>query len=101
MKRVRHPRCYEIEARELDRLEIGWATIGNYADCGIYAMRHMMGIIEDRWDIGFPTDMAKAKTKIAQLMKKFAVKLITSEANIHREHILDEAYEYAGINIRK
>ncbi|MFS8006951.1 hypothetical protein Hanom_Chr14g01255251 [Helianthus anomalus] len=75
--------------------------IGNYEDCGIYGMRYMMGIIEDRWYVGFPTNTAKAKTKIAQLMKKFAVKLITSEANIHHERILDEAYEYAGINRRK
>ncbi|MFS7954340.1 hypothetical protein Hanom_Chr07g00629111 [Helianthus anomalus] len=51
VKRVRHPRCYKSEAREAVRLEIGWATIGNYEDYGIYAMRHMMGIIEDRWDV--------------------------------------------------
>ncbi|MFS7889843.1 hypothetical protein Hanom_Chr00s000005g01611791 [Helianthus anomalus] len=49
-----------------------------------------MGIVEDRWDVGFPTEMAKAKTKIAQLRKKFAVKLITTDANIHRKHILEE-----------
>ncbi|MFS8001533.1 hypothetical protein Hanom_Chr13g01191471 [Helianthus anomalus] len=64
-------------------------------------MRHMetwMGIIEDRWDAGFPTEMAKAKTKITQLRKKFVVNLITSDANIHREHILEQACDYAGIN---
>ncbi|KAM0071381.1 hypothetical protein Hdeb2414_s0001g00024481 [Helianthus debilis subsp. tardiflorus] len=104
LKRVRHPRYYDIAARHPVRLEIGWATIGNYEDCGIYTMRHMetwIGIIEDRWQVGFPTDMAKAKTKIAQLRKKYAVKLITSEANKHRERILKEAYQYAGVNKKK
>ncbi|MFS7959889.1 putative papain-like cysteine peptidase superfamily [Helianthus anomalus] len=69
LKRVRHPQCYEIGACDLVRLEICWATIGNCEDCGIYAMRHMetwMGINEDRWDVGFPTEMPKAKIKIAQ-----------------------------------
>ncbi|KAJ0933732.1 putative papain-like cysteine peptidase superfamily [Helianthus annuus] len=104
LKRVRHPRCYDIAARHLVRLEIGWATIGNNEDYGIYTMRHMetwMGIIEDRWEVGFPTDMAKAKTKIAQLRKKYAAKLITSEANKHRERILKEAYQYADVNKKK
>ncbi|MFS7903366.1 hypothetical protein Hanom_Chr01g00023211 [Helianthus anomalus] len=104
LKHVRHPRCNGIAARQPVRLEISWATIGNYEDCGIYAMRHMetwMGITEDRWDVGFPTKMAKAKKKIAQLMKKYGVKLITSEANKHREHILKEAYQHAGINREK
>ncbi|MFS7964881.1 hypothetical protein Hanom_Chr08g00755581 [Helianthus anomalus] len=101
LKRVRHIRCHEIRARDPVRLDIGWATIGNHEDWGIYTMRHMETwtvIIEDRWDVGFPTEMAKAKTKITQLRKKFVVKLITSGANIHREHILEEAYDYAGIN---
>ncbi|MFS8009024.1 hypothetical protein Hanom_Chr14g01279711 [Helianthus anomalus] len=51
LKRVRHPRCYDISARHPVRLEFGWTTIGNYEECGIYAMRHMgtsMRIIEDR-----------------------------------------------------
>ncbi|MFS7937382.1 hypothetical protein Hanom_Chr05g00426891 [Helianthus anomalus] len=68
LKHVRHPRCYEIGACGPVCLEIGWATIGNCEDCGIYAMRHMetwMGINEDRWDVGFPTEMPKAKIKIA------------------------------------
>ncbi|MFS7954341.1 hypothetical protein Hanom_Chr07g00629121 [Helianthus anomalus] len=67
-------------------------------------MRHMetwMGIIEDRWDVGFPTEMAKAKTKIAQLRRKYAVKSITSEANKHRKCILEEAYQFVGINRKK
>ncbi|MFS7933360.1 hypothetical protein Hanom_Chr04g00378811 [Helianthus anomalus] len=104
LKRVRHPRCYDIAARHPVRLEIGCATIVNYEDCGIYTMRHMetwMVIIEDRWEVGFPTNMAKEKTKIAKLRKKYAVKLITSEANKHRERILKEAYQYAGVNKKK
>ncbi|MFS7942735.1 hypothetical protein Hanom_Chr06g00491891 [Helianthus anomalus] len=102
LKRVRHPRCYDIAARHPVRLEIGWATIGNYEEREIYTMQQMetwMGIIEDRWEVGFPTEMAKAKTKIAQLRNKYAV--ITSEVNKHHEHILKEAYEYASINRKK
>ncbi|MFS7909370.1 hypothetical protein Hanom_Chr01g00093821 [Helianthus anomalus] len=67
-------------------------------------MRHMeawMGIIEGRWDTGFLTEMAIGKKKIAHLRKKFAVKLITSEANIHHKRILNEANQYARIKKKK
>jgi len=92
LKKVEHPKWTEVEKLEPTRLNIDWATTGNYKDCGVFLMRHMetwMGVTKDKWDCGFPKTNIKAKVNL--LRKKYAAAILLSESNIHRARVLEEA----------
>ncbi|KAL8248366.1 hypothetical protein R6Q59_005234 [Mikania micrantha] len=65
----------EIEASQIEKLRISYATTKNFVDCGIFVMRHMemfMGNHTRAWDCGFPKDERAKKTKCILLRKKYA-----------------------------
>ncbi|KAI3762210.1 hypothetical protein L1987_52635 [Smallanthus sonchifolius] len=77
-----------------DKVNIDLATKRNNHDCGVFVMRHMemfMGTQDRHWDCGFPTDKKNLTRIIAILRKKYACKMVTSEANVHREKVIREA----------
>ncbi|KAI3742639.1 hypothetical protein L1987_60331 [Smallanthus sonchifolius] len=62
----------KIEACKINRLKLGWETIGNIKDCGIFAMRHMemfMGSSDKVFDCGFSLSEATKKNKSTRFRK--------------------------------
>ncbi|KAJ0906339.1 putative Ulp1 protease family catalytic domain, papain-like cysteine peptidase superfamily [Helianthus annuus] len=97
LKMVNHPKSAEIEIADVVRLEFEWKTVNNTVDCGVFVMRHMetwFGVTVDKWDSGFPLTHKEKKSTLTRLRKKYAIKLVTSEANKHRGRVLDEAAEH-------
>ncbi|KAI7730002.1 hypothetical protein M8C21_024636, partial [Ambrosia artemisiifolia] len=93
---IGHPNIYKIVATVPYRLELSYATVDNVKDCGVFLMRHMetwMGITEERWHCGFPNDKKKQKTKLSLLRKRYAARIMSSDANVERDRIFEEAYE--------
>ncbi|KAI3775299.1 hypothetical protein L1987_49870 [Smallanthus sonchifolius] len=91
---VNHPRWNDILTVVPDKVKIDWATKRNNQDCGVFVMKHMemfMGTQDRHCDCGFPTDKKKLTRIIAVLRKKYAAKMVTSEANILREKVIREA----------
>ncbi|MFS7995539.1 hypothetical protein Hanom_Chr12g01119081 [Helianthus anomalus] len=53
LKSVNYPKCGECEEVIPKRLDVEWATVGNTADCGMFAMRHVetwFGETTLKWD---------------------------------------------------
>ncbi|KAJ0463626.1 putative papain-like cysteine peptidase superfamily [Helianthus annuus] len=97
LKMVNHPKSAEIEIADVVRLEFEWKTVNNTVDCGVFVRRHMetwFGVTADKWDSGFPLTHKEKKACLTNLRKKYAIKLVTSEANKHRSRVLDEAAEH-------
>ncbi|KAI3694383.1 hypothetical protein L1987_77348 [Smallanthus sonchifolius] len=91
---VNHPRWNDILTVVHDKLKNDWATNRNNQDCGMFVMRHtemFMGTQDRHWVCGFPNDKKKLTRIIAVLRKKYATKMVTSIANIHREKVIREA----------
>ncbi|KAD6795683.1 hypothetical protein E3N88_06579 [Mikania micrantha] len=91
---VGHPKVAEIEASQIEKLRISWATTKNFVDCDIFVMRHMemyMGNHTSAWDYGFPKDKRAKKTKCSLLRKKYTYKLLTCDINRHKDRVLKEA----------
>ncbi|MFS7956844.1 hypothetical protein Hanom_Chr07g00659381 [Helianthus anomalus] len=83
------------------RLEFEWKTVNNTVDCGVFVMRHMetwFGVTTDKWDSGFPLSHKETKACLTRLRKKYAIKLVKSEANKHRSRVLAEAAQYEKAN---
>ncbi|MFS7918504.1 putative Ulp1 protease family catalytic domain, papain-like cysteine peptidase superfamily [Helianthus anomalus] len=70
---------------------IEWATIGNSVDCGVFAMRHMETWFSEtniKWDSGFPLAYTQKKASLTRLRKKYACKIICSDANKLRNEVM-------------
>ncbi|KAJ0920805.1 hypothetical protein HanRHA438_Chr05g0245331 [Helianthus annuus] len=52
------------------------------------------GVTAVKWDSGFPLGHAAKKACLTSLRKKYAIKLVTSKVNKHRNRVLAEAAEH-------
>ncbi|MFS7953455.1 hypothetical protein Hanom_Chr07g00618821 [Helianthus anomalus] len=98
---VNHPKSAEIVIADVVRLDFEWKTVNNIVDCGVFVMRHMetwFGVTADKWDNGFPLSHKETKAMLTRLRKKYAVILVTSEANKHRRRVLDVTAEHEKAN---
>lgn len=82
------------------RLSLPWATKKNSVDCGVFVMRHMEMYKKSslkNWQCGFKAEKTnKQKQQLNLLRRKYAVKMLLSKANIHRESVMKKALEFAG-----
>jgi Ulp1 family protease len=93
---VGHPKWNDIDAAKIEKIKLPWATKNNDTDCGVFVMRHMemfMGNYGRNWECGFGKDERTTKTKITTLRKRYAVRIMTSDVNIHKDKVLKEAEE--------
>ncbi|KAJ0522260.1 putative papain-like cysteine peptidase superfamily [Helianthus annuus] len=96
LKLVGHPKYLQFENAIPHRLEFDWETVGNKVDCGVFVMRHMetwFSVTVEKWDSGFPLSHTKKKACLTRLRKKYAVKMVCSNVNNHRDRIIAEAVE--------
>ncbi|KAJ0680985.1 putative Ulp1 protease family catalytic domain, papain-like cysteine peptidase superfamily [Helianthus annuus] len=94
LRSVRHPKCLEFEPVIPKRLEIEWETVGNSVDCGVFAMSHMetwFGETDLKWDSGFPLAHTQKKSSLTTLRKRYACKIVCSDANKRRDEVMGAA----------
>ncbi|KAF5816006.1 hypothetical protein HanRHA438_Chr03g0141071 [Helianthus annuus] len=97
LKLFNNPKYPQIENALPHRLDFDWKTIYNTVDYGVFVMRHMetwFGVTVEKWDSGFPLTHTAKKACLTRLRKKYAVKLVTSNVNMHRNRIMAEVVEY-------
>ncbi|MFS7988450.1 hypothetical protein Hanom_Chr11g01034941 [Helianthus anomalus] len=83
------------------RLDFEWKKVNNIVDCRVFVMRHLktwFGITTDKWDNGFPLGHKEKKACLTRLRKRYAIKLVTSEATKHRSRVLAEAAKHEKAN---
>ncbi|MFS7962211.1 hypothetical protein Hanom_Chr08g00724021 [Helianthus anomalus] len=101
LKLVNHPKFLCFEAIILKILDFEWATVENSIDCGVFVMCHMetwFGVIDDKWDSGFPLAYNEKTACLKRLRKKYVVKLVCSKVNKHHDRIMAEAVEYDKVS---
>jgi len=72
----------------------------NDEDCGIFCMFHMetfMGGPISKYDCGLGRECEEHKSWIVRLRTKYATKILTSDLNINKPIVLQEADEFSKI----
>ncbi|KAM0015855.1 putative papain-like cysteine peptidase superfamily [Helianthus debilis subsp. tardiflorus] len=90
LQSVGHVKTSVIRAQTPKWVKLRWATYGNYVESGIYMMRHMETYMvkrERNFECGFALGGAKQKQQLLSLKKKYAAKILLSDANILRGDI--------------
>ncbi|KAL8233477.1 hypothetical protein R6Q59_019577 [Mikania micrantha] len=88
----KHPKAEQLEALEITRLQLKWATSGNIKDCGVFTMRHMecfMGCPESEFACGFAETAAGISNQIGALRKKYAARILLSNINKMKNDVLN------------
>ncbi|KAI3802419.1 hypothetical protein L1987_30551 [Smallanthus sonchifolius] len=90
-------RYKKIKIAEIKRAAMTWRTLNNKVDCGIFAVRHMETHTGDpTWQCGFDDEkeLEKQIRQVTELRYKYVSKILLSDLNIYKNHLLDLAKEY-------
>ncbi|MFS7901927.1 putative Ulp1 protease family catalytic domain, papain-like cysteine peptidase superfamily [Helianthus anomalus] len=95
LKDVGHPKASQMADAKLTRKKLEWETTDNFNDCGVFAMRHMemYGGSDVQFECGFSTRKDIQGTQLKNLRMKLATRVLLSESNVYRGHVLDRARE--------
>ncbi|KAD4386009.1 hypothetical protein E3N88_26178 [Mikania micrantha] len=77
------------------KLKLPWATKKNVTDCGVFVMRHMemyMGKEAKSFDCGFSKNHFKRTSQIKTLRKKYATRILLSDANNLKHVVIERAF---------
>ncbi|KAK9053506.1 hypothetical protein SSX86_030140 [Deinandra increscens subsp. villosa] len=103
LKKVDHPKWKEIEKVWPEKLTIGWTTNDNFNDCGVFMMRRMEmfnGSKSKEFNCGFPKGKQGKQGKqrmINALRRKYACKMLTSDAKSYKDKVVWEAKDFYKI----
>ena len=78
-------------------LKMDWQTKENVNDCGIFVMRHMetfKGRPITKWQCGIVKESREQSKQLNNLRRKYAAKILLSDMNVKKRHIIAEAEEF-------
>lgn len=91
------PCAFDLMNKEIQILNIGWATESNFLDCGIFVMRHMEcykgnGLAD--FNTHFNTEENGQQKQLDDLRRKYLAKMLLSDFNDIAEHTRDKVKDY-------
>ncbi|MFS8031475.1 putative Ulp1 protease family catalytic domain, papain-like cysteine peptidase superfamily [Helianthus anomalus] len=95
------PKMYaNIKDLEPTRLELPWGTTNNFADCGVFAMRHMETYHgkNRRWDCGLSTESKTQSDELADLRLKYLRKILLADINMLRDQVKSKVEEFEKLD---
>ncbi|KAL8258449.1 hypothetical protein R6Q59_030490 [Mikania micrantha] len=96
LEHVHHPKLSELKTQVPVKLKLPWATKKNVTDCGVFVMRHMemyMGKGAKSFDCGFSKNHFKRTSQIKTLRKKYATRILLSDANNLKHVVIERAFD--------
>nr|GEZ33267.1 hypothetical protein [Tanacetum cinerariifolium] len=88
--RLNHNKAADVLKVEVKRENFYWQTDKKMYDSGVFLMRHMeayMGNVMSKWEYGLEAEGKNQNTLLGRLRKRYAVTLLLSECNLHRDNI--------------
>ncbi|KAD7477304.1 hypothetical protein E3N88_00440 [Mikania micrantha] len=96
LEHVHHPKLSELKTQVPVKLKLPWATKKNVTDCGVFVMRHMemyIGKGAKSFDCGFSKNHFKRTSQIKTLRKKYATRILLSDANNLKHVVIERAFD--------
>nr|GEZ86515.1 C2 calcium-dependent membrane targeting [Tanacetum cinerariifolium] len=100
--RLNHNKAADVLTVEVKRENFYWQTDKKTYDSGVFLMRHMeayMGNVMSKWECGLEAEGKNQNTLLSRLRKRYAVTLLLSECNLHRDNIRAQLNDIEVANV--
>ncbi|KAD2805189.1 hypothetical protein E3N88_38566 [Mikania micrantha] len=96
LEHVHHPKLSELKTQVPVKLKLPWEIKKNVTHCGVFVMSHMemyMGKGAKNFDCGFSKNHFKRASQIKTLRKKYATRILLSDANNFKHVVIERAFD--------
>ncbi|GJW60564.1 hypothetical protein Tco_0109899 [Tanacetum coccineum] len=100
--RSNHNKAADVLKVEVKRENFYWQTDKKTYDSGVFLMCHMeayMGNVMSKWECGLEAEGKKQNAQLGRLRKRYAVTLLLSECNLHRDIVRAQLNDIEVANV--
>nr|GEZ59302.1 putative ribonuclease H-like domain-containing protein [Tanacetum cinerariifolium] len=100
--RLNHNKAADVLKIEVKRENFYWQTDKKTYDSDVFLMRHMeayIGNVMSKWECGLEAEGKKQNARLDRLRKRYAVTLLLSECNLHRDSIRAQLNDIEVANV--